>query len=411
MIDLSRRGFLASAAALAAAPAHGVGAAETRSQAVADRVSAIFYSQSLPGRTSANSQVRHRLGPAGVSDLRLVYGNWSLSASGSVGEQDGPAPRRLAASILHEGKLYPVTFGGARVTELAPGAEAASDPVAGLRLPPGALFFSRTWYEAPDSMFFRSLPVWAGLGEWNAIATGPDLTLSDAVPKPGSGLGYGPLAVLGRPDRPVPAVAILGDSIANGHNGGDGAADTEAPGFIARALMGHGGFIRLTVPQGTLFSATVHTERSHRLIRDRVSHAICQYGINDLAGGRSAAEMKQRYLALWGGLAEMGIKVFQTTITPRTESRDNWTSAEGQTAARTLGPGSTRTEINDWIRTVPAPLAGYFEAADLVESARNSGLWKSDGTPGRYVAGAGGVHPTPFGHEALSRAIDLGKLR
>jgi lysophospholipase L1-like esterase len=82
-----------------------------------------------------------------------------------------------------------------------------------------------------------------------------------------------------------------------------------------------------------------------------------------------------------------------------------------------------RVQINDWIRArcpengsgvpqlagtpgaVASPfLSGWFETADTVESARNSGKWKATGSASGYTAD--GVHPSQTGHAAMAAAID-----
>lgn len=53
-----------------------------------------------------------------------------------------------------------------------------------------------------------------------------------------------------------------------------------------------------------------------------------------------------------------------------------------------------------WLALV-APLAGYFEVADLAESARNSGKWRVDlGAPT-----TDGVHPSTVIHTAMAAGI------
>lgn len=135
---------------------------------------------------------------------------------------------------------------------------------------------------------------------------------------------------------------------------------------------------------------------------------LCAYGRNDVTGGQTLAQVQATLLSLWSGAAARGCKVFQTTITPRTTTTDNFLTLANQTADAT---DPVRVALNTWIRAgspidpgtlaavavgtsgallagatnhplyanTAAPL-GYVEVADTVESARNSGLWKVIGT-------------------------------
>jgi hypothetical protein len=99
-------------------------------------------------------------------------------------------------------------------------------------------------------------------------------------------------------------------------------------------------------------------------------------------------------------LTARGLKVFQTTICPRTTSTDNWTTTTNQTP---YAHEDIRVALNDWIRTCPAPLSGFFDAADLAETSRNSGIWKV-GYP------SDGTHITKTGAIAISACIDTSKF-
>ncbi len=382
--------------------------------AVANRVTAINLSMRLPGQTTMNARTRHRsTTEQAVSGVRFVYSNWSISASGSVGEVDGPSALTYRAALEYDGKLHRMTFnGGKEMADCPPGADVVTEPVE-ISLPPGAVFFSRTFYSGATGVFPRPLPIYREWGEYIEITTGGDKTLATTdLPRFNTTAGYGPSAILGSVERAQPAIAIIGDSIANGNSGGDNPdGPTENLGYIARAIGDRYGFIRLTNPSDTLYSFTVDDKRRLRLLAGRVTHAICEHGINDVAMGRSVDQMRAKYVEQWSALAALGIKVFQCTLTPRTDSSDGHATLEGQTPVRGCDPGGVRQQINEWIRSSPKPLSGYFEVADRLESARNSGLWKADGTPDKFVHGAGGVHPTPYGHSLAAAAIDLARFK
>jgi lysophospholipase L1-like esterase len=129
------------------------------------------------------------------------------------------------------------------------------------------------------------------------------------------------------------------------------------------------------------------------------------------------AQLQANNLSLWKALSSRQLKAFQTTITPSSTSTNTVPAAND----------SVRVAYNTWLRAGspidPAtknavavgtagallagqaghPLEGYFEIADLGETARNSGLWKA-GYSGD------GTHPTSTGHAALALGIDTTRI-
>jgi len=264
----------------------------------------------------------------------------------------------------------------------------------------------------------------AGIGE--GVTAGSDLTLpsTTAVSQSFTWV-YCPAAIMGETVTPVPTVAQIGDSIAASQ------ADAADLGFILRALNGNFGHVNLAQQGETTGMFLAVGEGGGRAFPlAHVSHAITEYGVNDIFNNaRTLANWQSDSLALWTGLAQRGIKVFQTTITPKSTSTDSWATTANQTAAAQTG---IRNSANDWIRAGapidPAtkaavaigtagallagsaghPLTGYFEVADTVESARNSGLWKVTGAAN--YATSDGTHPSSAAHTLMAAGIDTSKL-
>lgn len=315
-------------------------------------------------------------------DLRLVYGNSYIN--GSFIETDGANPITVKASVEVGGTIYRVTFGGLLSGTVDPGGRLISDPL-GIEIAQGTTFNVRTFVNsasAPQSNY-------ACYG--NSLSGG--FTATTDLTAPGSAaVGsaaayvYTVRAILGTPTtRNLPTVAIVGDSISVGTNDfGDGGRASNftgysdgglpAGGYIVRGLSTRYGWINVGVPsdQAQLFNAPAGHYR-------RISHlsgctdAIVEYGINDVTAGRTLAQIQSDLTNIWNLLIRRGMKVRQSTILAKTTSSDLWTTTTGQAV---YGSESVRTALNDWIRTTPAPLTGYIEAADLSETARNSGLWK-----------------------------------
>ena len=250
-----------------------------------------------------------------------------------------------------------------------------------------------------------------------------------------------PTAIVGIPTGASDkSVAILGDSI-----GQSGASEA---GFWA---TGFG----LGVP---IMNLSVQTDEAQRFIRDleqrgiRMSLAVhatnilWQFGKNDFreeATLDKSTTMIDNLITVAKMFKARRKPFFATTITPQTTSTDGWATVGNQT--RYLeGFHLTKVGYNDWLRD-GAPLfadtllragigasgsnviragetddhliayedcppspgctnPGYFDIADAVESARNSGIWKAgysaDGvhlnTVNASAAVAAKLSPTPL---------------
>ncbi len=133
----------------------------------------------------------------------------------------------------------------------------------------------------------------------------------------------------------------------------------------------------------------------------RPSIVISQLGTNDIGNGNSFDTILNNLLALWQSIANLGIKVYPTTFTPRTTSTDAWATTTNQT----VGANEVvRVQINDFIRSTPGPCSGFLEVADIAEAARNSGKWKVTG--GAWTSD--GVHTTR--HAEIAAGLSLSAL-
>lgn len=349
-------------------------------------------------------------------DLRAVFVNWYVANPSYEGQDtDGPFAMSIAAAWDVGGTVYPMTFGGSLTGSISPGGIVQSDPL-GIEVTAGTAVYVRT-YQPTGGYYPTVTASGAGCGGFTATSNLTS-TGSAAIPDASSVVnGYGPSAVLGTPRvRVTPSVAVLGDSIPSGtgdvYLGTAQAGYTEwapgglpAGGFISRALTA-GGVPHLSVThsgdKAHNFTSAFNRFRRAALVSG-CTHAICQYGVNDFYfGGQSTAQVQASLITIWSLLAERGMITWQTTITPSTTSTDGWVTTVNQ--APTASIGTNRTAFNDWLRggapvasasnlTAVAvgtsgallagqpghPLAGYFEIADLAESARNSGLWNVSG--------------------------------
>jgi lysophospholipase L1-like esterase len=131
-----------------------------------------------------------------------------------------------------------------------------------------------------------------------------------------------------------------------------------------------------------------------------LTHALVLLGTNDYQN-RSTTQLQADLTTIWTALANRGMKVYAGTLVPGTNTTDSWATTANQ-APKT--GDSTRIAVNDWIRSKPAPLTGFFDFADVCETARNSGLWKVNGTAN--YATSDGIHPSDAMHQLMGAAIN-----
>lgn len=216
-----------------------------------------------------------------------------------------------------------------------------------------------------------------------------------------------------------------GDSIMRGAGDTDqmrgyfiAACERDAFGYLTTAFFGE---------KGSDFYGQRHTRLSGT---EFTTHFLDEYGANDFysgAGNASAATLETNALKRWQAARDRQQVVYAQTITPRVTT----TSAYGTTAGQTVDTNeAARTTYNDWLRagapctlttnyptpggTLLAgqpghPLTGYFETADTVESARNSGKWAAAARSFTDGAITGGTNTLTSATAAFTSA-DVGKL-
>lgn len=336
--------------------------------------------------------------------LRLEFGNFY--------QDDDPVritsldTFTLNCTVEVGSKFYDVTFEGNGTTvKVPPGTQVISNSLS-IELSKGDTFYVRAHLTIPTAgKFPYNIITTKGNGEGK---TAGDQTKSTAAFPTATLAAFGPLAIYATPTNPnFEAVACIGDSISVGANhDGNISVDGHIPGeigFMQIAAMRSGrGYITLGM-NGQMSSGFVSDKRMRRMIlASRCDVAIVNYGTNDLAQQRPLSEIQANLLDIWKALKMRGLRVYQTTITPRTNSTDNWTTTSGQTPINSFtsgGTGSPRTNLNEWIRSKPGPhLDGVIDVAALVESGENSGLWAPGKTPD-------GTHPNTETHHIMADAV------
>lgn len=350
--------------------------------------------------TQMHTRAKH-LALSACMGIEVVYGN-SYNFGGTP--TNNTASITVRAGLETAGGLfYPVWFPGGKRDALI---EAGGFAVGwcGMPLAQGDLFFSRTKVSVTAG---QKWPI--GLGDAmngtdeGAVGTtsSTDLTLSGSITA-NTNDGYYPWAIFGKSFNTDLSIIAIGDSITAGK--GDTLTAGKGAGWIARVMPTTIPWLRAAPMSGE--TAGQWTAAAGANIQRLIAHpglynrALSAYGINDVTGGQTLVAMQGRLQSVWAQLKAMGCKVYQTTLTPVSTSTDSWATTVNQTTAAS---NAVRIAVNDWIRTVPAGLDDVIEVADIVETARNSGIWKAANT-------SDGTHPNATGHAAIAAAVNISGL-
>jgi hypothetical protein len=311
-----------------------------------------------------------------TSGIRLVYSNMASGSQG--GETPNANAITVKATIEYNNVLYPVSFNGLSSITIQPGELIESDLTL-LSLPAGATLWTRTHVEVSPGQV-----VWANnrIAQSGAAVPGTDLWIngdgaeayltSGALGSPGSPgdfQGYIPICIKGVPAGGKPEVCVLGvgDSITRAYH------DYLQGGFIQRACGSD--FSHMNIATGGETGQSFNKNCGMRSkFTQGFTHAICAYGVNDVAGGANLATVQAALQAQWGWLHNLGMKVDGGTLLPLTSSTDLWITTVNQSIANATKEAQ-RLLVNEWLRTVPSPLVNLWDIASAVEA--DGGLWKA----------------------------------
>lgn len=329
---------------------------------------------------STSTTYRHHLhvsAATGFYNLQLIYAcAYLVNAS-----EDAPCPNAMTvkAVIAYNGANYAVSFNGTTGSySLGTGAWAVSDPV-GITIPAGADVYVCTYVTVASGGWPVGRAMASSIGGEGTNGTnGADATGSCAVGTgmTSGGYSFGPAAIIGHPlIRGLPAIGLIGDSICAGSGDAYNTVSGYA-GYIERGLSNTYAWLSSCRSTDQINFFLAHAAWRLAYFPQYITSVINELGTNDVqTGGNSAATVEANLTALYNEFKSRGVAAYQTTLLPRTSSTDFWTTAANQTPATNE---AVRTAVNDWIRTTPPPLSGFFEVANLVE-VNSSGVLTQDG--------------------------------
>jgi len=353
---------------------------------------------------------------ADASGVRLVFVNETASLA-------APNAITVRAGLKNSsGSFTAVYFNGKRDVVIDPSGVAISDPVNATFNKTNLKIRTKVSVASAGMKWPITYLAQSTRGDWVLTGTAGDDFTTSTEQTSVSGNAYGPIATLALTNRAdLDVIALIGDSI----TAGTGAAVPSAMNSFSRLAATAKGKVSVNVG----YAGSASSSGSSLGFRQRsaaitgCTHSIEMYGTNDFATA-TLAQIQARLILNWRARAAQGIRAYACTLVPRVTSTDLYATTANQTD--TTGNTTVRAPVNDWLRagapmstalvavaagTAGAitfgqaghPAIGYFETADAVESARNSGTWKVDGTANKYTSD--GIHPSAFGHTALSDAI------
>lgn len=365
------------------------------------------------GFRSGNGQTFH-VARDGISSLQVAYANWYQNSA--VHEAGSGGTLTINAAIQYpiaadpaSGTWQRFTWSGLATTgALADGATSAlSDALALLApIPRGAAFLLRWHAEASNQ-----IPFWQFTGSnsaaYNQIAEANTVANYYADKSAGGAIAAGtsannlyPVLIVAQTSRP--SLYLLGDSRV--HGVGDTFDASGHTGEFARSLGDHFGYLNLGCPSETLQGWLANSVRRRGLL-PYFSHMVGNMSINDIAAGRTTAQLAADIASAAAIGKAAGKTVLWATISPTTTG--TWATVAGQTVSTA---NAQRYGVNDRLRARQiAGVDDIFDIAGALETGPNSGLWtvEHDGTAGVALT-ADGIHANYAGYQRIrrSRAVD-----
>jgi lysophospholipase L1-like esterase len=361
----------------------------------------------VSGQATITGRSRH-VAVADAFDLRFRWGAYYQSETTAF-------PNGFTVKAAYEvpgGAIHPIYFNGQRTVTLTPGQTIVSDP-----LPVAIAKGDVTWVRTNTSVATNTTDAYP-LGRPMDTPNGEGRVLGFDYADTGTVTGgttliNPPTAILGKlrtPGRPI--VGGFGASTLFGT--GDNAASV-GQGYMRKAMAGNYPLQWVSQPGDVAVLLTPATLRGRGPLLQGCTHIVCGYGAGDYTGGNSAAAIQSALLRWWRWLSFHGAKVYQTTVQPKTTSTDAWATTGGQTIDNATNEAARKT-LNAWIRagapvdaggvattpgngTASPYLNGFIEVTDIIETARDSGIWKAGLT-------ADGLHPNAAGHTAIAATIN-----
>lgn len=359
---------------------------------------------------SGNGQTFH-VARDDMTQLQVAYANWYQN--NAVHEAGSGGTLTVTASIQYPIAANPDNgtwqqFKWSAVANTGAIADGETSPLSDVlklikKIPRGAGYLMRWHAEATVQ-----IPYWqftaSNSSAYNQVAEGnatpafyADKTLGGTIAAGSTANNLYPVLMVAPTSRPSLYLAP-GDSRVHGI--GDTFDATGHTGELARSLGEHFAYCNLGCPSETLQAWLANSTRRQALLR-YFSHMLGNMSINDIAAGRTTAQLAADIASAAAIGKAAGKKVVWATICP--SSSGTYTTVAGQTVS---AANAQRTGVNDLLRV--RQIAGVDQVIDIasvIESGLNSGLWavEHDGTNGVALTGDG-IHANYLGYQRIKRS-------
>jgi lysophospholipase L1-like esterase len=305
-----------------------------------------------------------------------TYAGGALTVTASIGS--GRAPAVFSGAIPEgEGAISAPTAAGLGISATNP------FPIRQRKQTSVAGIYFNTWRHAARGEVLNA----GGTGLADQTGGGAISSLGDySAP---------PFLILAQTNRA--SVLILGDSLAHGKGDTAESSNAAGPGLrgqIAKSFPATLPFLNLSSGGNRANRWGDPKTQGRKFALPPFSDYIIQLGNNDLhVSGDSAATLRTNLRAIIDDILAVTNcptpRIWLVTITPVTTSTDGWTTTTNQTvnannAQRVIHNNNVRNGL------IHDAVTGYFEIADVWESARDSGLlvpnYTNDGTHGLPAA-------------------------
>jgi hypothetical protein len=290
----------------------------------------------------------------------------------------------VTASVEYPaGTFTQLLFSGSSSANITNGNYVLSD-FASVNIPDRVEFFVRIYYTNAAGIIWTNGDLSVGEAMTYGVSGVIDQTMSGTVVTTAGGANVmRPLAILGYTRKPT--AGLVGDSIVQL------GADTLASGIpdlgeLARSIGSSLGYLNLAVSGEQLMSGSINKRLDFLAC---CTHIFNNYGINDFFAGKTAAQIITAQANLRGQAKIAGKPFYVATVTPRCTSTDSFATTGNQTK---FSGDAERVSYNNCVRAGLSGVTGFFEMADLAESARDSGVWPVNGAANWSTAD--GVHPS-----------------
>lgn len=195
-----------------------------------------------------------------------------------------------------------------------------------------------------------------------------------------------PSAIVGMTSNVV--LGLLGDSITFGL-GDQANATTGDNGIFARLYGPLYAYVKSGCPgDGVNAFLASHAIRL-AMLKNNCNTILCNYGINDMNGGFTAAQVQANLITLRALFP--GLRFYQATYAPFTTGA--WTAVDGSDQTVAASAATSRPLMNAWVKANTGGFDGFIDVNQYFESGTTA-KWNANGTVGKYTGD--GTHPTTF---------------